>query len=130
MRSLQTTHVRTPALDYQLYHNLIVIKNKQMSTPAGNWCAWWKIISGFLDVFLMLLAGVDVKGLSLFGKPRSSITSITTSHNLSASNHSNLRPASKDITSTSVLLCGTAVCFLHAHEKIQVGDHQKKEHAI
>ena len=33
-----------------------------------------------------------------------------------AGNPSILRPASKDITSASVLLCDTAVCFLHVHE--------------
>ena len=31
-------------------------------------------------------------------------------------NPSILRPASKDITSASLLLCHTAVCFLHDHE--------------
>ena len=38
--------------------------------------------------------------------------SITVSHKLSAGVSSNLRPASSEITSASVLLCETAVCFL------------------
>ena len=43
-------------------------------------------------------------------------TSVIASHNVSAGNPSSLKPVSNDITSASVLLVDTAVCFLHAHE--------------
>ena len=47
---------------------------------------------------------------------KGSNTSITISHNVNAKNPSILRPMSNDITSASVLLYDTAVCFLHVHE--------------
>ena len=68
------------------------------------------LLSGMRDlVFMGLLLCVT----SL--PARGANTSVTMSHKLSAGSPSNLRPASNEIISASVLLCDTAACFLQVN---------------
>ena len=67
-------------------------------------------------LFFVFWVRVDARGFLLPGKLLGSNTQITLSHNVNASNTSNLKRASNESTSASVLLCDTAVCVLHASE--------------
>ena len=51
-------------------------------------------------------------------------SSITRSHKSNAEKPSMRKPASKDMTSDSVQLCETAVCFLHSHQRSTSEDAQ------
>ena len=66
--------------------------------------------------FFVFWVRVDARGFPPAWKTRGSNTQITLSQNVNASNPSNLKRASNENTSASVLLCDTAVCVLHAND--------------
>ena len=83
-------------------------KKKQTSTITGLSRVSWNAVSE-------LLSRVGSLGFQLTRRVSAQLT-LKTSHIANASNPSNLKPVSNDITSASVLLCDTAVCFSHTHD--------------
>ena len=94
-----------------IWIRFIVFENKQVSTIAGFWCVRWDIIKGFEIYWLELTPRV-----SPCWTDREILKRQSQDPGVTASNPSFLGPASKDLTSASVLLCDTAVSFLHVHE--------------
>ena len=86
MRPWNMTHVRAHALDDHLYHNCIVLKEKQTSTITGLLSVWWNVINGFLSRsggFFGLLLTRKINHPLLDWQLV--LTSITTSHNAASS---------------------------------------------
>ena len=83
-----------------------------MSTITGLLSVWWNVINGFLCRLRAL-------GFQLTRKviPWLDWQEVLTNQSQYPTNiPSILKPLSNDITSASVQLCDTDICFLHAHD--------------
>ena len=92
MRSKYTTHVRAPALDYHLYHSLIYPQNEQTETITELWC-----VCGFLHSFECIGSELTPRVTPCSTCRKFSYVNHNI-HNVNASNPSNFKPVSHDVS--------------------------------
>ena len=126
--SWHMSHCWTSSFDYHFDHSFIVFRDVQLRlTLKKNVCWWvrdrlhsigqpsvflWHVGSWFLE---SRTAPVSLWLVCMGSKlsPAERKTSITVSQRSRAGNPSIRKPASREITSDSLELCETEVCFLH-----------------
>ena len=114
------THVWDPANTYHLlsqFHCPQIQTNEHDDSPTERLVEHDPWITA---AYVMFRVGVDAKGYLVLDWQEVFDASSTMCHNVVEGDPSILKPVSHGITFASVLLCDTAVCFLHAHE---IGTH-------